>query len=322
MENRRTTEGESASKRLLIVDGHAYAYRAFYAIRSLSSPSGQATNAIYGFIRMLQKMRERVQPSHLIVVWDGALAEERMALHPEYKAHRPEMPDDLRRQLEPIVTYLRAANVFSLLKETCEADDCIAAMALQAARAGMEVIIASSDKDFMQLISPVIKLLNRNDKTETLFGAAEVKRKTGVEPAQIVDWLSLIGDSVDNIPGVPGVGPKTATDLLVQFGSVEEMYRRLPEVRSERLRGNLQAAEKAVRRNRDLIRLKEETECAVALEDLLIQAADDTLLRSLFLEWGFKTMARELEEARLAKEDFFKAETLSQRPSGALMDRS
>src|SRR5271163_411274 len=126
-----------APRRLLIVDGHAFAYRAFFAIRSLSSPDGAATNAIYGFIRMLGKMQAKVGPSHLIVVWDGGLAQERTALLPEYKAQRPEMPRDLSSQLDQIVDYLRAARIHSLLRDGCEADDDIAALTQQAVAAGL-----------------------------------------------------------------------------------------------------------------------------------------------------------------------------------------
>jgi DNA polymerase-1 len=293
---------------LLIVDGHSYAYRAFYAIRSLSSPSGSATNAIYGFIRMLGKMRARLEPTHIIVIWDGGLAAERMTLLPGYKSQRPEMPSALAEQLDQIVDFLRAAGVFSFMKESTEADDCIAAIALRAAAAGMEVVIASADKDFMQLVSSNIRLLNPHDNTETLWGAEEVKRKSGVEPTQIVDWLSLTGDSVDNIPGVPGVGSKTAANLLTQFGSVEEMYRRLPEVRSETLRTNLQASKEIVCRNQQLVRLYSDESCEFALEELAVKPGDDEALRGLFSKWGFKTMLRELEQARLSSENLFNQE--------------
>jgi DNA polymerase-1 len=296
---------DSPSGRLLIVDGHAYAYRAFFAIRSLSSPTGQATNAIYGFIRMLGKMLARVQPTHILVAWDGGLAEERMTLLPEYKAQRVEMPQNLSDQLGQIVSYLEAIRVFSFLKDACEADDCIAALTRQAIQAGMEVIIASSDKDFMQLVSPQVKMLNPNDKSEGLFGVEDVQRKTGVLPTQIVDWLSLIGDSVDNIPGVPGIGPKTATDLLHQFGSLKELYRRLPEIGSVRLRTNLEAAAGLVCRNQQLVRLKEEVVCDVSLEDLVLKQSNDELLRQLFSGWGFKTMLLELEQSRSKAQDLF-----------------
>jgi len=306
MQNGPTFEVPAAPGRLLIIDGHAYAYRAFFAIRSLSSPTGQATNAIYGFIRMLAKALERVRPSHALVVWDAGLAPERMTLLPQYKAHRPEMPSDLQQQLDPIIAYLRAANVFSYLKESCEADDCIAAITRQATEGGLDVVIASSDKDFMQLVSPKVKLLNPHDKSDTLCDVEGVKRKTGVEPTQIVDWLSLIGDSADNIPGVPGVGPKTATDLLRQFGSIDELYRRLPEVGSNRVRTNLQAAAELVRRNQQLVRLKDETACVnVTLEVLAVKLGDKDALRQLFSSWGFKTLLSELEQARLKAEDLF-----------------
>jgi DNA polymerase I len=305
MPNGPTFESPATPGRLLIIDGHAYAYRAFFAIRSLSSPSGNPTNAIYGFIRMLAKARERVRPSHAVVVWDGGLAPERMTLLPQYKAQRPEMPSDLQRQLDQIIAYLRAANVFSWLKDSCEADDCIAFIARQATAEGLDVVIASSDKDFMQLVSLKVKLLNPHDKTDTLCDVECVKRKTGVEPTQIVDWLSLIGDSVDNIPGVAGVGPKTATDLLRQFGSIDQLFLRLSEVGSSRLRANLQASVELVRRNQQLVRLKDETTCEVTMEILTIKSGDGDALRQLYSAWGFRTLLSELEQARLKAGDFF-----------------
>jgi DNA polymerase-1 len=289
------TSEPARTARLLIVDGHAYAYRAFYAIRALTSPDGVATNAIYGFIRMLDKVLSRAKPSHAVVVWDGGLARERMSLLPEYKAQRPPMPPDLERQLDEIVAYLRAANIASCLQEGCEADDCIAALAHQAVAAGWEVIIASSDKDFMQLVGPQVSLINPGDKIETLWGADEVRAKTGVEPAQIVDWLSLVGDSVDNIPGVPGVGSKTAADLLHQFGSISELFRRLAEVRSDRLRAALEASAELVRRNQELVRLNWEVPCGTNLEALTTKDCDNDMLRRLYSLWGFTSLLRELD---------------------------
>jgi DNA polymerase-1 len=294
-------------RRLLIVDGHAFAYRAFFAIRSLSSPEGAATNAIYGFIRMLGRMQAKVRPSHLVVVWDGGLAAERTLLHPEYKAQRPEMPRDLEQQLDQIVAYLHAAGIVSLLEDSCEADDVIAALTRQAVADGLEVVIASSDKDFMQLVSPEVRLLNPQDKTDTLWGVEEVRAKTGVVPTQIVDWLSMTGDAVDNIRGVPGVGAKTAVDLLRQFGSMDELYQRLEEVRSERLRMNLQASKEVVRRNQKLVRLNCEVPCAVSLEELACKPGDAAALRALYARWGFKTLLRELDQAQLPAGDFFPA---------------
>src|SRR5580765_2419401 len=180
------------ASRLLIVDGHAFAYRAFHAIRQLSSPTGAPTNAIYGFIKMLDKMRAKLSPSHLLVVWDGGLAAERTAALPEYKIQRPPMPSDLEKQIDDLHNYLRAARIASYCEEGVEADDWIAAMTRQAVAGVVPVVIASSDKDFMQLVrSDRVGLLNPNDKTEKIWSDDDVRAKTGVAPDQIVDWLSL-----------------------------------------------------------------------------------------------------------------------------------
>src|SRR5688572_13200870 len=246
-------EHQPTSERLLIVDGHAYAYRAFHAIQKLNAPDGAPTNAIYGFIKMLTKMQSTLKPTHHCVVWDGGLCAQRMEALPEYKIHRPPMPGDLERQLPEIELFLEAARVPSFVNEGVEADDWIASQACCAARAGVEAVIASADKDFLQLVSPRVGLLNPNDKSETIWRAEQVRAKTGLDPEQVVDWLSLNGDTVDNIAGVPGIGPKTATDLLKQFGSIDSLYGRLGEVKSERIRGNLVSAESNVRRNQKLI---------------------------------------------------------------------
>lgn len=280
--------------RILIVDGHAYAYRAFYAIRSLSSPTGRPTNAIYGFIKMLAKMRVAVNPSHLIVVWDGGLSAERQVALPGYKAQRPEMPADLATQLDEIGRYLQAAQIATFCAEGIEADDYIAFVVQEARRVGMEVMVASADKDFMQLVGPGVGLLNPNDKSEAIWGADQVRAKTGVAPEQIVDWLSLLGDSVDNIPGVAGVGTKTATGLLGQFGSVNALYARLAEVKSERIRLALQAAESDVRRNQELVRLKPEVGKNFTAESLVVKPGDAGSLAELFREWGFRSLLAEV----------------------------
>ena len=311
--------------KILIVDGHAYAYRAYYAIRSLSSPEGKPTNAIYGFIKMLGKMRATVNPSHLIVAWDGGLSAERRDALPGYKAQRPEMPADLGTQLDEIVQYLGAANVASYCADGVEADDYIAFVTQAAAKAGLDVVIASADKDFMQLVTGDtgqvasdktkaadschltpdtchlgrVGLLNPNDKSETIWTADQVRGKTGVEPEQIGDWLSLLGDSVDNIPGVPGVGPKTATDLLKQFGTVAELYRRIDEVKSERIRAALKLAEADVRRNQSLVRLKTEVGKEFSADALVVKAADADRLMELYRGWGFRSMLAELEAAQV-----------------------
>ena len=287
--------------RLLIVDGHAYAYRAFHAIRELRGPGGCPTNAIYGFVKMLEKMRLALLPTHLQVVWDGGLSPERLAALPDYKAQRPPMPDDLRPQFDEIVSYLSAAGFASYCGAGIEADDYIACLARRAAEQGWDVVIASSDKDFMQLVSDRIGLLNPNDKTGAIWTRAQVAAKAGVEPEQVADWLALMGDAVDNIPGVPGVGPKTAAELLKQFGSVSVLLARLGEVKSEKLRTALRAAESNVRRNLELVRLHE-VPCEFSADQLTLKPTDRNRLRELFQRWGFQGMLAELEKQPVAQQ--------------------
>lgn len=290
---------------LLLVDGHAYAYRAFHAIRSLSSPTGQPTNAIFGFLRMLGKMRATVAPTHLAVIWDGGLAEERVAQHPDYKAGRPPMPTDLEAQLSGIADYLDAARIPSLCRKGVEADDWIATLARQAEAVDCRVVIASSDKDFMQLVTPQVGLLNPNDKSETIWTDVEVRAKAGVAPGQIVDWLSLVGDSVDNIPGVPGVGTKTATELLERFGSAENLYARLDEVTSERIRLKLREAHAVVRKNQQLIRLREDIAGDFDLATYRVARPEVPRLLELFTGWGFRTLRQEMEAELVGQGELF-----------------
>jgi DNA polymerase-1 len=291
--------------RLLIVDGHALAYRSFHAIRSLNAPDGSPTNAIFGFLKALGKLRGWVRPDYLLVAWDGGLAAERLEALPEYKAQRPPMPDSLARQIEGIATYLEAAGYASHCQEGVEADDWIATVNRRAVEQGAAVVIASPDKDFLQLVQPRVGLANPNDKEEKIWTEAEVRQRTGVAPAQVVDWLSLIGDSVDNIPGVPGVGPKTAAELLGRFGTVNAIYERLNEIKSERLRAALTAAEAAVRRNQALVRLNDQLAGEFTLADARPRAADTARLRGLFERWGFAGFLRELAAAEARQGELF-----------------
>ena len=284
--------------RLLIIDGHAFAYRAFYAIRGLNSPTGQPTNAIYGFINMLAKLESQVLPTHAVVVWDGGLDAERVEELDDYKGQRDPMPDDMEVQLDEMVEYLEAEGWASVCDDGVEADDRIGQLARRAEAEGFEVAIASSDKDFLQLINDRVKMLNPADKTGKPMDAGAVVAKTGVQPSQIVDWLSLVGDAADNIPGVPGVGVKTAAALLNEFGSVDGIYGRLAEVRRDKQRESLAAAEAVVRRNQSLVALKLDLPGAPGLDDLRRGFQDTASLEKLFETWGFRTMLNNLREAR------------------------
>lgn len=281
----------------LIVDGHSYVYRAFHAIRQLNAPDGRPTNAIYGFIKMLAKLRSRLQPTYLAVVWDGGLCPERMALFPSYKAKRAAMPPLLEAQMNEVFDFLRAAGISSFCREGVEADDWIATLTHGAVESEIPVVIATSDKDFMQLVRPGVSLFSPHDKTETLLRPEQVRAKMGIEPAQVVDYLSLIGDSVDNIPGVRGIGPKTAAELLRRYGSVEALYQNLDQVRPEKLRQNLAAHRDAVLRNQRLVQLHADMPCDFSIEDFSVPEVQVEELRRLYRRWGFKALEAELTEA-------------------------
>ena len=281
----------------MVVDGHHLAYRSFYAIRSMNAPDGFPTNAIYGFIRAFDAMCNRLSPSHIAVIWDGGLDEERTEALDEYKADRDPMPDEMEIQLDCIVEWLEASGVYSYCGDGLEADDLIGTLTRRAEADGFEVIIASADKDFFQLITSQVRLLNSNDKTGTLWGSSQVEAKTGVKPHQIIDWLSLVGDTVDGIPGVSGVGPKTAAKLLVEHGDIKTIYDQIADISREKLRERLLAAKDDVLRNQHLVALKEISDWKVFWGDLQPQKRDLPALRAQYLSWNFSSMLKDVEES-------------------------
>ncbi len=286
----------SMSSRLLLVDGHAYAYRAFYAIRSLNSPEGAPTNAIFGFVKMLTKLELLLQPTHRLVVWDAGLAAERLAALPDYKAQRPPTPEALASQLPQLADWLIAAGWASHEQEGFEADDWIGTYARRAEAAGWHVVIASSDKDFQQLVTDRVGLFNPSDKSEKVWAASDVEAKIGVTPSQVVDWLALVGDAVDNIPGVPGVGPKTATDLLKRFGSIDALLAGVGTIKHERLRQELEKHGDVLRRNQLMVRLFCDLEGGPDLPTLEPRTPQKNVLREMYRRWGFRSLLNELGE--------------------------
>ena len=285
-----------SQSRLLLVDGHAYAYRSFHAIRSLNAPDGSPTNALFGFIKALQKMVASTTPSHVLVLWDGGLDADRMSDLPDYKANRAPTPDALDVQLPQLAQWLDAAGWPQLQRDGTEADDWIGTYTRLAAEAGWSVIIASPDKDFLQLVDERVGILNPNDKSEKIWGPADVEAKTGVPPHQVADWLALIGDAVDNIPGVPGVGPKTAADLLKRFGSAEAAIAGAATLKAEKLRIELQAAAETVRRNQRMVRLKCDLADGPTLHATTPRERDRAALRDMYRRWGFRSLLAELGE--------------------------
>lgn len=290
-----------------MIDGHAQAYRSFYAIRTLTSPSGEPVQGIYGFIKAFDRFLQSHRPELIGVVWDGGLDEDRVRLHVSYKAQRPPMPPDLERQILLIQSWLDARGVWQRRKEGVEADDIIASLTQTCVSAVDAVLIASPDKDFMQLVSPTVRLIGFGGSTTSGFewGPLEVKEKTGVEPTQIVDWLSLIGDSVDNVPGVSGVGPKRASELLNEFGSIDALYEMIEAVRSPRIRASLIEGKEVVMRNRDLIRLRTDRADGVGWDALRVRPFDSSRLAEMYRHWGFKSMLERLASPQGRQTEMF-----------------
>lgn len=254
---RRVAASILMKKRLILVDGTAVLYRAYFAIPSLSTRAGRPTNAVYGFIRMLQQLNEAWHPTHLAVVLDGGLPRERLELMPDYKAQRPRMPDALREQIPLAQEYMDKARIAWLRLESQEADDVMASLAGLAKPEAAEILIASSDKDMYQIVDEKIKLAAIAGKGG-LMGPEDVLAKTGVEPSQVVEWLALAGDNADNIPGAPGVGPKTAAGLLRRYGSLSALWTHLDELPGDKLRSALRENKTLVERNTRLIRLRQD----------------------------------------------------------------
>ena len=275
---------------VLIVDGTAVAYRAFYAVRGLSTGAGQPTNALFGFVRMLRQLEARWRPDRIVVAFDGGSPAHRLEKCPDYKAQRAPMPDDLRSQLPLINEYLEAAGIPMLLLKGQEADDVIATLADRAAQAGATVRLATSDKDLMQLVTEQVRLVPPT-KTDEELDPAGVEAKTGVKPLQIVDWLALIGDTADNIPGVNGIGPKTATKLISQYGSLTACLAQMDTIEPAGVREKLQAGRAVAKLNVQLMTLDRSVPGVPAWTEIPAPAPDLLRLRKFFEKYELHRFA-------------------------------
>jgi DNA polymerase-1 len=284
-------------KTLLLVDGSSYLYRAFHALPDLRNTKGEPTGAIYGVMNMLRRLHKDVRADYSAVVLDAKGKTFRDEVYPEYKANREAMPDDLSFQVEALNETIVAMGWPLLVVEGVEADDVIGTLTKQAERAGMRVVISTGDKDMAQLVSPVVTLVNTMSN-ETLDEAG-VEKKFGVKPERFIDYLTLIGDSIDNIPGVDKVGPKTACKWLLQYGSLDEVLRHAGEIGGlvgENLRKKVEWLPQA----RELLTIKCDVPLTVSSEGLEIKPQDKSKLAELFERFEFKTWRRELQEQSAA----------------------
>jgi len=269
----------------ILVDGSSYLFRAFHAMPPLTNGKGQATGAIFGVINMLGKLVEQYQPEKMAVIFDAKGKTFRHEMYDEYKAHRPPMPDELRSQIEPIHEIVKALGLPLLVIDGVEADDVMGTFAQQATEAKHDTLISTGDKDLAQLVNEHVTLINTMN--DTLSTPESVVEKFGVRPDQIIDYLALVGDSADNIPGIPKCGPKTAVKWLTSFGNIHNLVENAPMIGGkigENLRNNLDQ----LKLSKQLTTIKLDCDLPVGLEDIKRQQPDMARLQELFTEYDLR----------------------------------
>jgi len=291
-----------AENPLILVDGSSYLYRAYHAFPPLTNSAGEPTGAMYGVLNMLKSLLAQYNPSHVAVVFDAKGKTFRDELFEHYKSHRPPMPDDLRAQTAPLHEMVKAMGLPLLAVSGVEADDVIGTLALQAEKEGRPVLISTGDKDMAQLVTPNITLINT--MTNTILGPEEVEQKYGVPPGLIIDFLAMMGDSSDNIPGVPGVGEKTAQALLQGLGGMRSIYDNLDKVAELSFRGAKTMAAK-LEQNRDvaflsyqLATIKTDVELELSCSELTVAEPDVAALQALFSRYEFKRWLADLQDGK------------------------
>ena len=283
----------TASPDLVLVDGSSYVYRAYHALPTrLSNAQGEPTGAVLVVLNMLQKFLKDYQPRRIAVVFDAPGKTFRDELFTAYKAHRPTMPDELRAQIEPLLSIIRAQGLPLLRVAGVEADDVIGTLACRAAQAGQSVLISTGDKDMAQLVNDSITLINTMN--DSRLDRAGVKTKFDVYPEQIIDYLALIGDSSDNIPGIEKVGPKTGAKLLQQFGSLDGLVAHVAEIPGK-VGENLRAGLATLELSRRLATIRTDLELPLSLEELTPGAPDLAALRELYTRYELRALLRQLE---------------------------
>ena len=279
---------------LVLIDGSSYLYRAYHALPALSNSQGEPTGALHGVLTMIQKLVREQQPAHIAVVFDAPGKTFRDDIYPEYKATRPPMPDELRSQVQPILDAVTAMGLPLLRVSGVEADDVIGTLCEQASKRGIKVLVSTGDKDLAQLVDDSVTLVNTmNDTTLDRDG---VRNKFDVSPEQIVDFLALVGDSSDNIPGVPKVGPKTAAKWLNQYDSAAGIVAHAEEIKGkvgESLRENLDQLELS----RELATIRRDVDLDVGIDDLEITDGDVAALRELYAHFELRSLLRQLDDA-------------------------
>ncbi|PID60395.1 DNA polymerase I [candidate division KSB3 bacterium] len=280
--------------RIYLIDGTAQVYRAFYAVRDLSTSEGVPTNAVFGFIRMLSKLIQDESPRYLGVSFDLPGPTFRHEIFEAYKAHRPETPEDLIQQIPKVKEFLKCMHIPIYELQGFEADDLLATLAKKAEADGMETVIVSSDKDLLQLVSDKIVTLSERMGHKVLYTPEKVKEKYGIEPAQIQDFLGLVGDSSDNIPGIKGIGPKTAAKLLQDFGSLEDLVEHPEALKRKKQQASLRTGKEIALQSKLLATVRTDVPIELNLGELERKEPDYRALKDYFRELEFYAFLRDM----------------------------
>lgn len=283
-----------AEKSFFLIDATAFCYRAFYALSGLSTSGGQLTNAVYGFINILNKVIKEQKPDYLVCCFDLSRETFRSKKFTQYKMHRPAMPDGLISQIPLIKEVVSAYGVPIFEKAGFEADDLIAQLARKASRRSLAVTIVSSDKDILQLVDKHISVFSPYKDSGVLYDLAKVKERFGVAPSSVVDIMALTGDAADNIPGVPGIGDKTAGKLILEFGSLEKLIKNIAKVKPEKIKAMILEHQERIKLNKELISLDQEIDLDLDLKKAKIGQPDYPALTSIFKKLEFKKLLAEL----------------------------
>lgn len=282
-------------KKLVLIDGSSYIYRAFYALPPLTNSKGMPTGAIYGFVRMLLKLLKDLNPDYIAVVFDKSAKTFRQDIDKEYKATRKETPDELKVQIPKVKELIKDMGIEVLEKEGYEADDIIAYLAEKAKLEGYQVYIITPDKDMLQLVDENVVIYN--PVSDKFFDREEVYKKYGVYPHQFVDYQAIVGDNVDNIKGVKGVGPKTAAKLLNEFDSLEGILANLDKLKPKQKEAFTEALNR-LEKNKILVKLETKIDLPIDINQLKLKQPNwDKLLKELE-ELGFKKLLKEFEEKK------------------------
>lgn len=279
--------------KFILIDGNSFCYRAFYAIRELRNSKGEPTNAVYGFITMLEKLVKAVRPDGVIVTFDMKGPTFRHTKYGEYKAQRAPMPEDLVLQMPVIKSVVEAMNIPVFEKQGFEADDVMATLAARLSKKSHDVFIVTGDKDALQLVDKKVKVLNPQ-KDNFIYDEAAVKQRFGVEPARVVEIMALMGDASDNIPGVPGVGEKTAMKLIEEFGTLEGVLKNLSKVKGEKLKESLDKFRDQARLSRELAEIHREVPLDIDPEKLECREPDIEKLSALYERLEFRSLLKAL----------------------------